>query len=234
MQNLPAPTYPSSRSTLPIRHATSSVKRVLSERMLLSEALEAAGRIVGAYPNGGAAAGKSYIGSLASTLCSYPRQVALLCAPSSNPLDPPRGVVLETKFLPTVADIVAWCERNTDPLRRDSDREDRITAQIEAREAWQTQERDPALAAKCQAWLDRTDPQAKQMVDGSPEDRAEASRRLVRAEEQRGRDVAETHAQWAAEGQQAPTIAGMPISKELAGKLGARGTQDATADTAAA
>ena len=53
----------------------SSVQRVLSERMILSEAIDAAVAIIGGYPNGGANAGDSYIGALASTLMGHPRQV---------------------------------------------------------------------------------------------------------------------------------------------------------------
>ena len=92
--------------------------------MTLSEGIDAANAIIGRYPNGGAAAGASYIGAIAAMLGSYPRQVAMRCADKIN------GVVRECKFLPTVADIVGWCERDVAPLYRHSEREARVTAQL--------------------------------------------------------------------------------------------------------
>lgn len=97
--------------------------------MTISEGIEAAGRIIGAYPNGGKDAGKSYIGAIAETLASYPRQTATACADRVN------GVTRECKFLPTVSDIVAWCERKTEPLWRTAEREQRIAEQLAARDA---------------------------------------------------------------------------------------------------
>jgi hypothetical protein len=105
-----------------------NIRRTLNDHMGTSEGIEAAARIVDAYPNGGRDAGKSYIGALAAVLVSYPRQTATACADRVN------GITRDCKFLPTVADIVAWCERKTDPLRHAAEREERITAQLEQRE----------------------------------------------------------------------------------------------------
>lgn len=99
--------------------------------MTLSEAIEAATKIIGCYPNGGANAGDSYIGALAQILGSYPKSVAIACG---NGLT---GIVRDCKFLPTVADIVAWCERKTEPLRVQHDRERRIESQLAERDAVQ-------------------------------------------------------------------------------------------------
>ena len=115
--------------------------------------------LIRGYPNGGANAGDGYIGALAAVLGQYPRQVALKCA------DPLRGVSRETKFLPTVADLVAWCEKETEPLRRDVDRENRIAEQFRLTEEWKNAEKTPSLLAKTQAWLDRTDPIARELVE---------------------------------------------------------------------
>jgi hypothetical protein len=91
----------------------------LADRMTLSEAIEAVGLLVRRFPNGGANAGKDYIGGLAAVLIEYPRSIALRCH------DPLRGVPRETKFLPTPSDVIAWCERETDDMRRPVDREER-------------------------------------------------------------------------------------------------------------
>ena len=107
--------------------ASTSVRKALDDRMTFSEAMEAAGRIVDAFPNGGRDATKSYIGALAEILSSYPRQVALACSSI-------RGVVRQCHFLPTVADLVAWCEDETEPLRRQHDREVRVAELSNERE----------------------------------------------------------------------------------------------------
>lgn len=119
--------------------ATSNVQRALNDRMTLSEAIEAATVIIGCYPNGGANAGKSYIGAIAATLASYPRSVARRCA------DRVSGVARGCKFLPTVADVVAWCERETAPLRNEVDREFRIARQLEEREHFERVQHEERL-----------------------------------------------------------------------------------------
>lgn len=95
--------------------------------MILSEAIDAVGRMITGYPNGGAAAGASYIGTIASLLCQYPRMVATECA------DPLRGVARTTKFLPTVAEVVAWCEPHTDRMGRTVDYDERSLRQLQER-----------------------------------------------------------------------------------------------------
>lgn len=114
----------------PQRRANSSIRAVLDDRMTLSEAIEAATRIIDGYPNGGRDAGKGYIGALAAMLASYPRQVATACSDRVN------GVIRDCKFLPTPADIVSWCEHRTDSLRQQDDRQWRLAKQFEEREAY--------------------------------------------------------------------------------------------------
>lgn len=139
--------------------------------MLLSEAIDAVRKLIRAYPNGGANAGDGYIGTLAAVLGEYPRQVAMRCA------DPIRGVSRETKFLPTVADLVAWCERETAPLRQQVSREDRVEQQLLARD--DNPEHSESLRAKAKAWLDRSDPTAKMLTAGG--DAANLERRAATA-----------------------------------------------------
>ncbi len=119
----------------PTKREASNVRKALDDRMTLSEAIEAATRIVDGYPNGGRDAGRGYIGALAAMLASYPRQVAIACSDRVN------GVIRDCRFLPTPADIVAWCEHGTDSLRKQDDRERRIAEQMEEREAYLRQER---------------------------------------------------------------------------------------------
>ena len=118
----------------PQKRESSKIQRVLDERMSLSEAIEAAGAIVDCYPNGGASASRGYIGALAAILATYPKQVALNCA------DRARGVTRECKFLPTVADIVVWCERETAPFYRQAESLDRRAAQFADRAEFEKQQ----------------------------------------------------------------------------------------------
>lgn len=176
------------------------------------------------YANSGQA-GKSYIGAIAELLMRYPRSVALKCA------DPFAGVPRETKFLPTPADVIAWCERQVAPMHEEATREDRVNEQLRAREEWQNEQKDPILSDKMKAWLDRTDPVAQALTGEGPH--ADATKR----EEQRkvaaaelGKRSAQVQAEWG--NAPAPTIAGLPISRELADKLGALSKREESADAA--
>ena len=102
-----------------MKSASGNLRKALADRLMLSEAMDAVTKLVAAFPNGGAQAGRSYLGALASILVTYPKIVALECA------DPLRGIARETKFLPTVADIVGWCEHKTQDMRGPIEREDR-------------------------------------------------------------------------------------------------------------
>src|SRR6476646_2000605 len=114
---------PSSPSTLPMRRENSNVRRALADRLMLSEAIDAVGRMIRGYANSGQA-GKSYIGAIAELLMHYPRSVALRCA------DPYRGVARETKFMPTPADVIGFCERTTAPMHEEAAREERVAVQL--------------------------------------------------------------------------------------------------------
>lgn len=117
-----------------------------SERMIPSEAIEAVTKMIRGYPNGGANAGASYIGALASVLAQYPRAIAIECA------DPLRGVARTCKFLPTVADIVSWCEPHFEKMHSTVQREDRIKEQIAARKPIAKAQNNP-IPAWCRANL---------------------------------------------------------------------------------
>lgn len=176
-----------------------SVKRVLSERMTLSDTIRAANAIVQCYPNGGQAAGKGYIGALAATLGSYPKQIADRCASR-------KGIIVECKFLPTVADIVAWCERATAPLYAQSAREGRIELQLIDRE------RKPRTIDEMARIENMRLRFIEQATAPRPEIRAEQQERALAMRQERLWEVRE---EWISRGEDVPTIAGTPVSREL-------------------
>ena len=87
-------------------------------------------------------ADQNYIANFANILTRYPRSVAIKCA---HPID---GVVKETQFLPTPADVIDWCEKAARPLREAAAREARIEAQLKARDEWEASARPQPTRAK--------------------------------------------------------------------------------------
>ena len=139
MEQLNLKVSANSASTLPTTRESSNVRRVLSDRMLLSEAIEAVGHMIRGYGHT-AQAGKSYVGAIAELLMQYPRSVAMACA------DPRTGVASTTRFLPTPGDIVPWCEKACRPLHEEGTREHRIDEQLRAREEWNAKARSSRVA----------------------------------------------------------------------------------------
>src|SRR4029077_10890084 len=90
------------------RFGNGSVQSALADRMMLSDAVETVGRLIALFPNGQPSNSRGYIGGLAAILVSYPRAVA------ERRADPLQGVARETRFLPTPADLIEWCERETE------------------------------------------------------------------------------------------------------------------------
>lgn len=123
MSDSQAKVWATLRDGLPAKRPTSSLQKALDERMTLAEAISLCAMIVEYYPNGGHGAGKSYIGALAANLARYPASVARRCADRTS------GIACECKFLPTIADIIAWCERETEPLYLRSREAEQIQAQ---------------------------------------------------------------------------------------------------------
>lgn len=110
-----------------------------SDRLMLSEATELVGRMLDANPYAAKTASKSYIGTIASLLCQYPRSIAIPCA------DPVKGVMRESEFLPSVAKVVSWCEERVGVMRSVVDYDDRTKQQLadRAREERLTAEESP-------------------------------------------------------------------------------------------
>jgi hypothetical protein len=105
----------------------------------MQEAIEAVGKMLNAYPNARDGIRDGYMGTIAALLCQYPRSVALSCA---NPIN---GVCRETKFLPTVAEVVAWCEPNTGHMRRTVEFEHRSQKQFREREEIEAEDKAEPL-----------------------------------------------------------------------------------------
>ena len=153
MENLP---QVSGRTSLPKRSARSSVQRALDDRLTFSETTSIAGDLLAQFPNAREVS-DGFIGALASVLTQYPRQVVFKCA------DPLRGIARDSKFL-SIAETVSWLEKQTEPMRADVDREKRIAEQFRARDDWQGNVVSPRLKEMGKAWLDRSDPIARELV----------------------------------------------------------------------
>lgn len=122
-------TSPTSASTLPEKYAKGNVKSALNDRMTLSESIEAVGRMISGYANRGQA-DRSYVGALAALLCDYPRVIATQCS------SPVHGVARKCKFMPTIADVVEWCQPKLEEMRAPSQQAshwDDLKAQAKAR-----------------------------------------------------------------------------------------------------
>jgi len=156
---------PSASANTPTKRGNTSVKRALSDRLTPSEAIEAAGQMISGYPQAKDAP-KSYIGAVADLLTRYPRAVALQCADRFD------GVPRETKFLPTPAEIIAYCERKVRPLYEDAEREDRIAKQLAERERWLNPDRADEETTRRKAiadtWLKREDERAVALSKEKP------------------------------------------------------------------
>lgn len=93
------------------------MRQAYSDRMLLSDAIERVGEMLDRCPHGRPKNEGAYIGGLANVICQYPRMVAVKC------VDPINGVLRECEYLPTIAKLVAFCERESEFLRHAVERE---------------------------------------------------------------------------------------------------------------
>ena len=111
------------------RPSTSKLEKLLDERIGLAEAMKLATMIVGTYPNADKV-GDTYLGAVAAILQQYPASVARQAAALKN------GVMRYTRFLPTVADLVSYCEGFTEPLRKQVDYDARTKRQLADRDVF--------------------------------------------------------------------------------------------------
>ena len=159
------------------------MKQALTDRMTLSEGIEAATNLMTQFPN---AKGYSdgFIGALAQVLMQYPRQVVLKC------IDVRSGLARDVKFL-SISDVVAWLERGERPLHETAARDDRVRQQVKDTDAWRTMTVPESLKAKGWAWLDRTDPVAQEVSGQKPKIVTEEQRAaLIESARQAGKELA--------------------------------------------
>ena len=107
------------------RPSSESVRRAYNDRVELSEAATLIGKLLAQWPR--APHDEPYLLALATALKAYPRCVAMAA------IEPASGIASEKTFGPgpTVADVVAWCEREVDWMRRiiDAANNDYVLAQ---------------------------------------------------------------------------------------------------------
>lgn len=117
---------------------------ILDSRVTLSDALAIAGKIIASYP--GRKVEDSYIGAIADALMSYPAAVV------HRAHKVPGGIPACVDHMPNVTDVIAWCESETAPLRRQVAYEQRIKQQLAEREIKPQTERGMEITRE---WLER-------------------------------------------------------------------------------
>lgn len=112
-----------------------------------------------------------------------------------------------------MAAVAKWCDAQSAHLYAEIEWKRRAEAQITSRIEWKDAPRPQSLVQKAAAWLNRTDPVAKQLAG---EDTA-SRRNAEMLAEVAARRVEEVRREWG--GGNVPTIAGIPISRELVASL---------------
>jgi hypothetical protein len=179
--------------------------------MSLSEAIERVGAILDCYPNGGQNAARGYIGALAAVLVTYPRCVTHKAA------DPLTGVPRDVRFLPTPADVIAWCEGEVADLRkivaRDDDHRRAVGEMRSLREASAKLVEDRKARPSYDELKAKYGP-SWGLGDSDEEIKAEQERHCGHVREANSRLLAR---EWADRGELPMTAGrGIPISVELA------------------
>lgn len=105
--------------------------------------------MISGYPNAKPTDERGYVGAIASVLIEYPRMVATKCT------SPVHGVARELKFLPTVAEVVAWCERSASEMRQPVVREDRDDSNRELLDSMPEAPLPPRISATYSALCQR-------------------------------------------------------------------------------
>jgi hypothetical protein len=101
---IPSPTGES----LPTRSRRVNALQEYSRRITLTDGIKLAIELLGCYPNAGKQP-DSYLGAVAKVLMRYPSEISTQI----------RQLAEECKFLPTVADVVEWCEKKNPTPRPD-------------------------------------------------------------------------------------------------------------------
>lgn len=106
-----------------------------SARLTMPEALEAVGNMLNAYPTARESVHGGWVGLMAKLLTQYPKSVALRCA------DPIDGVTRTARFLPNMAEAIAWIEREVQSLRSAAAWDQRGREQLADRDRFEREEK---------------------------------------------------------------------------------------------
>lgn len=121
------------REQLPTDLQKSSVQKALDDRLTFSEATLLAAALLDQFPNAKNSP-DGFIGGIAQVLATYPRSVV------SGVTNPVHGIPSDHEFL-SVAALVAWCEKKTEPMRAEGDYEIRVKKQLKERADWEAKAR---------------------------------------------------------------------------------------------
>lgn len=187
--------------------------------MMWSEAIEGVGKMVAAMPHGRPPDEKGYVGALAAALMNFPRSVALACVAVPN------GLVKSLKYLPTVADIEAWCAREVKWMHEQVDREDQAKRQLAERKRLDEEHEQLAEDRKTRPNLDvlKAKYGPNWGLGGLDAEQKQADDRAAAKATRERANASLLAAEYARAGVE-PVVAsdGTPVSLELARKLGKR------------
>lgn len=206
------------------------MRKALAERMNITEAVASVGKLLTAFPNGAPPNSQAYIGALAATLCGYPRSVALRCC------DITQGVARQTRFLPTIADIAAFCDRETAAMRGIVDKDDHYASIARAQQKRAAELQQVAEARKTRPTYDELKAKygpnwgiGNQPSDEETAERIASAQRMAQVRE---RLIAREYAAAGEEPREAAP--GIPISRALVQQLRGYNAQMREARTRAA
>jgi len=104
----------------------------LMARLTQIEATEITLRLLKQFPQSDKMANPTFVGAIADVLLQYPREIVERVTSSTA------GVAAGKEFL-SIAALVAWCERETAPLHRQAQREERIAEQLAERDKFEAE-----------------------------------------------------------------------------------------------
>lgn len=123
---------------------------------------------------------ETYAAAVGAILSEYPKNIIDLSS------DPRSGIASKQKFLPTIAEIREFCDHEQKRADWFETVDSRREEQLRLRDEWKNQPVSESFKEKGRAWLERTDPKARQMagVDDHESSGETAAARLEAAEKQ--------------------------------------------------
>lgn len=149
--------------------------------------LKRARMLFACYRKDEAADPEVYCAAVAAVLGDYPRDVI------DYVTDPRTGLPSKQKFLPNIAEISSALSARADYLYRVLTYEERVAEQARLTAEWQALQVSERLQEAGRAWLDRSDPDAKQLTQQTKKQLSEAEKQaLIEDAKATGRDIAKT------------------------------------------